>query len=223
MLIRIGLCGADGNYLENLEQVINGTVEFETAFRAKNISQLLALSTEHPPDIIILDVNLPLLNGKHAIQLLKDEYPSMKFLITMDSEDEDLVFSMLLEGADGFILKTACAELFREGIKELSQGKACLTQSMLHRLVARFKTDQPDKKDYHLSYHEMRILKCLVKGDSYKMISDTCNISIGTVRYHINHLYRKMLINSKSEAVAKALLESIIPLATLEHFPANPD
>jgi DNA-binding NarL/FixJ family response regulator len=211
MLTRIGLCDADQKYMQCLEQIINSNREFQVAFQARNTGQLLAFIPIEQPGLIIVDVNFPLLNDKFIIHFLKEDFPFIHYIVTLDSENDDRIFNMLLEGADGFLLKTACAEVILEGIKEVSQGRACLSQTMLNKLVTHFKTDQSSKKDYHLSVHEIRILQCLVKGDSYKMISDSCSISMGTVRYHINHLYKKLHINSKSEAVAKALLEHLTP------------
>jgi len=121
------------------------------------------------------------------------------------------VFNALCSGATGYLLKKANAVQIIEAIIELHKGGSPMTGEIA-RMVMQFfsKASAPPVNDYTLSSREMDILKCIVKGNSYKMIADSCCISEGTVRTHINNIYKKLHVNSKSEAVIKAMKERLV-------------
>jgi DNA-binding NarL/FixJ family response regulator len=127
-------------------------------------------------------------------------------------EDDQKIFDAILAGATGYLLKKTPPSRILESIIEVQEGGASMSASIVKKVMTFFNQKKAGAatNDYTLSQRELTILQCLVNGDSYKMIADHCDISIGTVRSHINNIYKKLHINSKSEAVAKAIKERLV-------------
>ena len=126
-------------------------------------------------------------------------------------EDKNKVFEALCAGATGYMLKKSSAVEIIEAIAELHHGGSPMTGEIARKVFEFFAIPTIVKNnDYALSSREFDILKCLVEGDSYKMIADACCISMGTVRFHINNIYKKLHVNSKSEAVINAMKERLV-------------
>ncbi len=126
-------------------------------------------------------------------------------------EDKEKIFDALCAGATGYLLKKSTAIQIIEAIVELKEGGSPMSGQIARKVIDFFsQRDNMKNSDYALSDRELDILRCLVKGDSYKMIAEHCFISIGTVRSHINSIYRKLAVNSMSEAVVKAIKEKLV-------------
>lgn len=163
------------------------------------------------PDVILMDIEMPYLTGIDATRLVKDKYPDINVMMLTVVEDRDKIFDALSAGATGYLLKKASAVQIIESITELANGGSPMSSEIARKVLQFFSS--PSNKienEYTLSNRELDVLKRLVAGDSYKMIADHCNISIGTVRGHINSIYRKLAVNSKSEAVIKAIKERLV-------------
>jgi len=158
-----------------------------------------------------MDVDLPGMTGIQATSLIKSHFPEVQVLILTVYEDEEKIFNAILAGANGYLLKKTPPSRIIEAIKEIREGGASMSSSIVRKVLSYFQQNSQQRpNEYTLSQRELTILKCLVNGDSYKMIADNCDISIGTVRSHINNIYKKLHINSKSEAVAKAIKERLV-------------
>ena len=159
-----------------------------------------------------MDIEMPGINGIEAVAVIKEEHPDIKILMETIFDDDDKIFNSICAGAEGYILKhTSPAEIL-EAIKEIYEGGSPMTPSIANRVLKMVK-DRPafgEKESFDLSAREKEILLCLVKGMSYKMVADTCFISIETVNVHIKNIYRKLQVHSKSEAVAKAIKGRIV-------------
>ena len=163
------------------------------------------------PNVILMDIEMPYLSGIEATHLVKDKYPDIDVMMLTVVEDRDKIFDALRAGATGYLLKKASAVQIIESIIELAKGGSPMSSEIARKVLQFF--NSPNNKinnDYTLSNRELDVLKRLVAGDSYKMIADHCNISIGTVCGHINSIYRKLAVNSKSEAVIKAIKERLV-------------
>ena len=126
-------------------------------------------------------------------------------------EDREKVFDALCAGASGYLLKKSTTVQILEAIFELHNGGSPMTGEIARKVLDFFSKPFSNKKnEYALSPREMDILKCLVDGDSYKMIAGKCFIASGTVCTHINNIYKKLHVNSKSESVIKALRERLV-------------
>jgi DNA-binding NarL/FixJ family response regulator len=209
--IKVALCEDNDIYRESLVQFIEDTPGFVVTDALSSAENILETVKKNPPDIILMDIDMPGINGIKATGNIKQNFPKINILILTVYEDDQKIFDAILAGASGYLLKKTEPSRILEAMIEVQQGGASMSASIVKRVISFFhQKEQNISKDYLLSQRELTILQCLVNGDSYKMIADNCNISIGTVRSHINNIYKKLHINSKSEAVAKAIKERLV-------------
>ena len=211
MQTKIALCEDNESFRESLTQFIEDTPGFSVTASLSSAQEIISIVKKNLPDLILMDVDMPGMTGIQATSLIKSNFPEVQVLILTVYEDEEKIFDAILAGASGYLLKKTPPLKIIEAIKEIREGGASMSSSIVKKVLSYFQqTPQQRSNEYTLSQRELSILKCLVNGDSYKMIADNCNISIGTVRSHINNIYKKLHINSKSEAVAKAIKERLV-------------
>lgn len=210
--IKVALCEDNEAFRESLMQFIDDSPGFKVVCTCSSADNIIALIQKHKPDVILMDIDMPGINGIKATELVKSHFPEIHVLILTVYEDDQKIFDAILAGANGYLLKKTPPEKILESISEVLEGGASMSASIVKKVLSFFNQKQTlsSYDEYMLSVREKDILQCLVNGDSYKMIADHCNISMGTVRSHINNIYKKLHINSKSEAVAKALKEKLV-------------
>jgi DNA-binding NarL/FixJ family response regulator len=196
---------------DSLCLLISAKRGFTMAGAYADCSQVLADLRRQPADVVLMDIDMPGLNGIDATALIKAHLPSINVLILTAYDDSAKVFAALQSGATGYLLKKTTPVKILEAIVEINQGGAPMNAGIARKVLAFFS----EKKNitaggYDLSPRENDVLTCLVKGDSYKMIAAHCYISMGTVQSHITNIYKKLHVNSKSEAVAKAIREQLV-------------
>jgi len=211
MNTRIALCEDNESFRESLTQFIEDTPGFSVTASLESAQEIISVIREDLPDIVLMDIDLPGMSGIQATNLIKSHFPEVQVLILTVYEDEEKIFNAILAGASGYLLKKTTPSRIIDAIKEIREGGASMSSSIVRKVLSYFQQNtQQRSNEYTLSQRGLSILKCLVNGDSYKMIADNCDISIGTVRSHINNIYKKLHINSKSEAVAKAIRERLV-------------
>lgn len=160
---------------------------------------------EKKPDIVILDINLPELDGISAIPIIKKIKPDTLIVMYTQFEDENKLFSSLCAGANGYILKkTPPLKLF-EAIKELENGGAPMSPLIARRVLKSFEKNQAQEEKYNLTKRETEVLELLIKGGSVKYIASELNIAFETCRSHLHNIYRKLHVRCGKEAIAKIL------------------
>ena len=209
--IRVSVFDDNSALRDSLYYLISGTPGFVIAGVYPDCSNLLEDLTHNNADVILMDIDMPGLNGIEATALIKSNFPEVNVLILTAYDDSAKIFAALQSGATGYLLKKTTPAKILESSMEVSQGGAPMNASIARKVLEFFS----EKKniainEYDLSPREIDVLGCLVKGDSYKMIAGRCFISMGTVRTHICNIYKKLHVNSKSEAVAKAILERLV-------------
>jgi len=165
------------------------------------------------PDVILMDIDMPGRSGLDATPVVKALRPETQILMLTVFEDEDKIFQAIRNGASGYLLKRTAPSEIIAAIFDVHGGGSPMTSSIARRVWHFFREQTPvahKQQDYDLSLREQEILKSLVKGYSYKLIAKEHIISIDTVRSHIRHIYEKLQVNSKTEAVLKALNEKIV-------------
>jgi DNA-binding NarL/FixJ family response regulator len=211
-MIKVAIFEDNRSLREGLAAMIGGTPGFECVGAFPNCNNLLKNIALAKPDVILMDIGLPGIDGIEAVQMIKEEYPETKILMETIFDDDEKIFNSICAGAEGYILKhTSPAELM-EAIKEIYEGGSPMTPSIANRVLkmVKNKPDTSAKESFDLSVREKEVLTCLVKGMSYKMIADSCFISIETVNVHIRNIYKKLHVHSKSEAVVKAIKGKIV-------------
>lgn len=165
------------------------------------------------PDVVLMDIDMPGRSGIEATPVVKALRPEAQVIMLTVFEDEDKIFQAIRNGASGYLLKRTPPTEIISAIHDVKNGGSPMTSSIARRILQFFQqtpsSAQP-KPDYDLSPREMEILKSLVKGYSYKLIASEHFISIDTVRSHIRHIYEKLHVSSKTEAVLKALREKLV-------------
>ena len=211
-MIKVALCEDNEFFRDSLKQFIEDTPGYTVTTSLCSADELSSRIMASIPDVILMDIDMPGMSGIEATAIVKTLFPQVNVLILTVYEDDEKIFKAILAGASGYLLKKTPPLRILEAINEVMDGGASMNASIVKKVLSFFNQKeivlQPN--EYSLSQRETMILTCLVNGDSYKMIADHCNISIGTVRSHINNIYKKLHINSKSEAVAKAIKEKLV-------------
>ncbi|MDX1942594.1 MAG: response regulator transcription factor [Saprospiraceae bacterium] len=168
------------------------------------------INTLHP-DVVLMDIDLPGISGIEATALVKSLAPQTQVMMLTVFDDEDKIFQAIRNGANGYLLKHTPPSEIIQAIFDVYKGGSPMTANVA-RKVLQFFQHQPksQNQDYHLSLRELDILRGLMKGYSYKLIADELDISIDTVRSHIRSIYDKLQVNSKTEAILKAIREKLL-------------
>lgn len=165
------------------------------------------------PDVVLMDIDMPGRSGLDATLVVKALHPATQILMLTVFDDEEKIFRAIRNGASGYLLKRTPPSEIIAAIFDVHHGGSPMTSSIARRVLLFFQQQSPvafKTQDYNLSPREQEILNSLVKGYSYKLIADEHFISMDTVRSHIRHIYEKLQVNSKTEAVLKALKEKIV-------------
>ncbi|NLO71485.1 MAG: response regulator transcription factor [Porphyromonadaceae bacterium] len=196
---------------ESLTYLIKGADSLEFSGAYPDCRNILEECETNQPNVILMDIDMPYISGIDATRLVKDKFPAIEIMMLTVFEDRDKIFDALRAGASGYLLKKTSSVKIIESIIELSNGGSPISSEIARKVLEFFSTKNRNfDNEYTLSERELDVLKCLVAGDSYKMTAEHCNISIGTVCCHIHSIYRKLAVNSKSEAVIKAIKERLV-------------
>jgi DNA-binding NarL/FixJ family response regulator len=196
---------------EGLTMLINGSEGFEVSAAFKNCNHVLSEVEIYKPDVILMDIDMPGVNGIEGLKKIRNINNDVKILMLTVFDDNKNVFEAIKNGASGYILKKTPPSRLLEYISDAHTGGAPMTASVASQVLKMFSSMNNEKgEDYNLSDREKQVLQLLVDGYSYKMISSDMFIAIDTVRSHIKKIYEKLHVNSKSEAVAKAFKDRII-------------
>ncbi len=179
-------------------------------------SGLLAkLQNDHNLDLILMDIEMPILNGIETTQIVKQKYPHIKIVMLTAFDNDEHIFNAIKAGADGYLLKEINPKDLYKGIRETLNGGAAMNPSIAMKTLKLLRNPIDIKNTYNqeevsLSDREVEVLEQLSKGLSYTVIAGHLFISPSTVRKHIENIYKKLQVHSKIEAVQKAKNHNII-------------
>jgi DNA-binding NarL/FixJ family response regulator len=207
--IRVAIIEDHDDFREGLTHVLNFTVGFSCVGSFASVED--AINDFPETDVVLLDIHLPGKSGTDSIQEIKKKSPSAFIIMLTVFDDDENVFRSIVNGADGYILKKTPPAQVLTAIQDAATGGTPMTPYIARRVIELFKHFAPSgKEDYSLTTRELEILQQLVLGlDNYE-IADKLFISRETVRNHIKHIYEKLHVHSKSQAVAKALKQGIV-------------
>ncbi len=164
------------------------------------------------PDIVLMDIDMPKVNGIEGVKLIRKKNSGIKILMQTVFEDDEKILASICAGADGYILKKTPPHELLNGIVEVMNGGAPMTPVVARQVLRFLKKGNPElpASDFDLTQREHEILSLLVQGLSYKMIASKCNVSTATVNTHVQHIYEKLQVHSVVEAVTKAITHKIV-------------
>jgi len=196
---------------EGLTMLIDGTPGYECTGSYRSMEEALDRIKSQVPDVVLCDIGLPGMSGIAGIRILKERYPNLQVLMLTVYDDDDRIFDALCAGACGYLLKRTSPARLLECLKEAVTGGAPMSPEVASRVISLFREVRPlERAEYDLTPHETRLLKLLVEGHNYTTAARDLNVSYNTVKFHMRHIYEKLQVHSKSEAVAKAMRERLI-------------
>jgi DNA-binding NarL/FixJ family response regulator len=211
-MIKVGIFEDNKHLRETFGFLLNNAEGFTCAGAYSDCSDLLYNITNNPCDVILMDIEMPGMNGIEATRLLKQHFPGIHIIIQTVFFEDDYVFEAICAGAAGYILKSTTPAGYLQAIKDVYDGGSPITPGIARKVLERFKTNaQPSQpNNYQLTLQEKKILQLLVDGKSYKMIAGDLSIAVDTVKAHIRNLYAKLHVHSGTEAVSLALRDRIV-------------
>lgn len=216
MRIKVAIVDDNAFLTKAVEEKLSFFDDIEVKFKAVNGEEALnKLSVNHNLDLILMDIEMPIKNGIEATALVKQKYPHIKIIILTVFDNDENIFKAIKAGADGYLLKEINASDLHSGILETLNGGAAMNPSIalktLKLLRNPFEEDNlENKEDIKLTEREIEVLEHLSKGLSYNAIADNLILSTGTIRKHIENIYRKLQVHNKLEAVQKAKKNNLI-------------
>jgi DNA-binding NarL/FixJ family response regulator len=196
---------------EGLAMLINGTPGYLCTGSYRSMEDALENLKSNPPDVVLSDIGLPGMSGIEGIRILKERHPDLSLVMLTVYDDDDRIFDALCAGACGYLLKRTAPARLLESLREAVSGGAPMSPEIASRVISLFREFRPvERSDYDLTPHESRLLNLLVQGHNYTTAADELKVSYNTVKFHMRHIYEKLQVHSKSEAVAKALRERLL-------------
>ena len=202
-MIPIAIIEDDEDIRESLKSLIQTTEGFACTGAFSDAESGLEFLSSHPAEIVLMDINLLGMNGIECVRRLKAVHPDMQFIMCTIFQNDDSVFNALKAGATGYLLKTDDPGKIVNAIHELRAGGSPMMPQIARRIIESFKTPAVNEDIHLLTKRETEMLGFLAKGLRYKEIADKLCISTETVRKHINNVYQKLQVQSRTEAVNK--------------------
>lgn len=212
-MIRVSLYDDNDSLRQTLVLLLDTTSDLLPVGAYNNALQVVETVLQDRPDVLLMDIDMPGRSGIEAMRLLQQLPQPPRVLMLTVHEEPQAVFEAVQAGAMGYLLKKTPADRLTDALRDVAAGGAVMTPTIAAKMLTAFQ--QPtgrralspaSRSDaFDLTDKEREVLLRLVEGDSYKLIASHCNISMGTVRTHIVNIYQKLHVNSKSEAVAKAM------------------
>jgi DNA-binding NarL/FixJ family response regulator len=202
MSIRVAIVEDTKDIREGLALLINASEGFVCTHICPDAEDALVKLPGDPPDVVLMDINLPGMSGPECVKKLKPICPDTQFLMCTVYEEDEHIFESLKSGATGYILKKTPPDKLLEAIRDIHNGGSPMTGGIARKVMASFVPAAPVAAN-ELSTREFEILEALAKGFRYKEIADKMFISIDTVRSHIRNIYEKLQVHSRTEALNK--------------------
>jgi DNA-binding NarL/FixJ family response regulator len=211
-LIKVAVYEDNKHLRESLQLLIDNSPGFRCIGAFPDCTDIIFNTHRERPDVVLMDIEMPGMNGIEALKLLRNQYPDLQVLMQTMFDDDDYVFKAICAGASGYILKSTTSTGYLDAITDVYNGGSPMTGVVARKVLSLFQkhVEPSQPSNYHLTVKEKEVLRCMVQGRSFKMIAADLSISYETVRTHMKNIYTKLHVNSNTEAVAKVLKERIV-------------
>jgi DNA-binding NarL/FixJ family response regulator len=193
---------------ESLCALVRASEQFDLAGAYPNVLNVVQNVTEHTPDVVLMDIDMPEINGIEAVSQLRSTDMKLPIIMLTVFDDNNNVLQAIRAGASGYLLKKHISKKLFSAIEEVLEGGAPMSPTIARMVIASMQ--KPSGNSYQLTPRENEILTLLSQGNSYKMIAAESDISLDTVRTHIKKIYEKLQVHSQTEAVSKAINEKLV-------------
>jgi DNA-binding NarL/FixJ family response regulator len=212
MPINIAIVEDNPNLRMGTSYILQASPKCVVAGEYEDAEDLLQDFAEIKPDVVLMDIGLPGMSGIAATAQLKRQYPRAQIIMLSVFEDDENVFQAICAGACGYITKPVAPAQLLEAVEQAFDGASPMSPHIARKVLELFKKHvPPPQADYNLTSRELEVLKLLTEGDDHKTIAEKLFLSPFTVRAHLRNIYDKLHVHSKSQAVAKALQERLLP------------
>jgi DNA-binding NarL/FixJ family response regulator len=203
-MISVSIVDDEKRLCESIATFINSSAGFRCISMYGSAEVALKHLPVDQPDVVLMDINMAVMDGIECVRRLKKLMPKVQVVMLTVYEDSDKIFRALAAGATGYLLKRCAPDELLQAIRDVLAGGSPMSHAIARKVVASFQsTTSPADQDNQLSPREERVLDCLARGLAYKQIGDELGISINTIRTHLQHIYEKLHVRSRTEAVAK--------------------
>lgn len=215
-MIKIAIVDDNSFLIKAVEEKLSFFDDFVIKFSAYNGKNLLdKLEINHNIDMILMDIEMPVMNGIETTQIVKQRYPQVKIIMLTVFDNDENIFRSIKAGADGYLLKEVNAPDLHQGILETLNGGATMTPSIALKTLKLFRNpidfeDVANEEDIQLTSREIEVLEQLSKGLKYQYIAENLFLSVGTIRKHVENIYNKLQVHNKLEAIQKAKNNKLI-------------
>lgn len=197
---------------QSLELLLNDEVLFKVVGAYNDCRNAVQVIEDTGAELAVMDIDMPGITGLEGVQQIKAVYPEVKIVMHTVFDDDTRIFDSLCKGADGYLLKNTPPMQLIQSLEEVMKGGAPMSPFVAQKVFQYFRQKPVLNDEYKLTPREKEVLELLVKGNSYKMIANACDVSIDTVKRHLQHIYHKLHVNCGTEAVAKAIQQKIVKL-----------
>lgn len=204
-IIKVAIVEDDDDIRNSVSQILKNAQGISLKGVYANAEDCIRSISNELPDVILMDIQLPKMNGIECVKIIKNTYPNIQFLMCTVFENDDIIFDSICAGANGYILKMTSQEEMIKAIHDIYNGGSPISPLIARKVIQAFnKMNAPSAEYLSLSIREREILDYLSKGYRYKEIGSILNISTETVRTHIRNIYDKLQVQSRTEAINKA-------------------
>ncbi len=213
--IRVMLAEDHSMVRQGLKQLIELESDIKVVAEAANGEEAVSYFFIEQPDIVLMDINMPKLNGLQALEAIKQKNPDAKIIMLTIHQDREYLFKALQLGANGYVLKDADGAVLVEAIRKVYQGEAYIQPNMAKELIVEFKRYTSgeagsSRKNSLLSDRELEVLDLIAKGRLNKEIAKTLYISEKTVKNHISNIFKKLNVSDRTQAAVYALKNNLV-------------
>lgn len=216
MNIKIAIVDDNSFLIKTVQEKLSFFEDFSLKFTAENGLDLIEkLEKNHNIDLILMDIEMPKMNGIEATGFVKQKYPQIKIIMLTVFDNDENIFNAIKAGADGYLLKEVNPKDLHQGILDTMNGGATMTPSIAMKTLKLFRNpidfeSVGDCDDIKLTAREVEVLEQLSKGLKYNAIAENLFLSIGTIRKHVENIYAKLQVHNKLEAIQKAKNNNLI-------------
>jgi len=209
--ITVAIIEDERDIRECLTFLIDGTDGYACTGSYRTMEEALDRIGQPLPSVVLSDIGLPGMDGIEGIRILKERHPELLILMLTVYDDDERIFDAMCAGAAGYLLKKTPPAKLLESLTEAVAGGAPMSPEVARRVITLFREIRPpDRSDYQLTPHELRLLKLFVEGHIYKTAAVELGVSVNTVNFHVRNIYEKLQVHTRSEAVAKALVNRLV-------------